>query len=177
MKKFVSILRSKRGFTLVELLASVVLASLLASIIFSIIMFGINSYQKIQVENELRDEADLLMSSIITDMYTFGPDSVKEISGGILFEKTEMDADNNMVTVSREMHINSDGKLVFSSSGTERVLESRSKIVLPDTKIKLKCSRPDLERCRSGMIEIMLVIAQEHNGLTQQLKLESKFGF
>ncbi|MNO47037.1 hypothetical protein D3C76_373380 [compost metagenome] len=176
MKKSVNKLGNERGFTLVEVIATVSLASLLAGIIFSIIMFGINSYQKIQIENTLRDEADLLMSSLISELYTFAPDTIQSSANGIELEKT-----TGTDTVSTQIYLHN-GKLQIGSQD----IDIRSNIVLPDppevdgdnaSAIFLNCSRTDTSKCKSGMIEIRLVIGQDNRGHRQQLTLESKFGF
>ncbi|ASA24468.1 PulJ/GspJ family protein [Paenibacillus donghaensis] len=79
MRKFADLLRREQGFTLIELIAALSLFSLVAGLIYGVMMFGVQSYQRVTMENTLRDESDLLMSSIITEIYTFAPHRISSI--------------------------------------------------------------------------------------------------
>lgn len=83
MKEFVRRMQSReQGFTLIELIASLTVFAMIAGIISGLTLFGVRSYDKITIQNELRDEADLIMSAIITKLYTYAPDKVQNINGG-----------------------------------------------------------------------------------------------
>lgn len=56
--------------TLLELLATLVLVSIIGTLSYSILFQGYSNYQRIQAESELRDEADLIMSSLIKDLFS-----------------------------------------------------------------------------------------------------------
>lgn len=62
-------LQNDKGITLVELLATLVIISIIGALSYSILFHGYSNYQRIQAETQLRDEADLIMSSFIKDMF------------------------------------------------------------------------------------------------------------
>lgn len=181
MKKFVNKLRSENGYTLVELIAAISLASIIAGIIFTTITFGVNSYQKIQIENELRDEADLVMSTVISELYTFSPKEIEKFDDG----------DQHGIKLSsgpdiRKLYIE---KNSISSTGTLYIngkeFDIRSNIVIDDldetktSSISIKCGSTSVYegKCSTGMINIRLTLSQEQGGHIGQLTLDSKFGF
>lgn len=65
MKKLLS---SGRGMTLIEVLITIVLASIVSAIIYSLFITGLNLYQKVQVEGEMRDEADYIATLILNEL-------------------------------------------------------------------------------------------------------------
>lgn len=74
MKKFIL---PERGVTLVELLVTIALVSLFGTIMYSVFLTGIKLYQKIEVEGQLRDDADYVATAILNEMYSNSPRSVK----------------------------------------------------------------------------------------------------
>lgn len=89
MRKYVECLKSQQGFTLIELIAAITIFSMVVGIISMVTMFGFRSYHKITIENSLRDEADIIMSSIINELYIFAPERVERTidNDGILLKK------------------------------------------------------------------------------------------
>ena len=65
MKKLLS---SSRGLTLIEVLITAVLTSIVSVIIYTLFITGLNLYQKIQVEGEMRDEADYVATLILNEL-------------------------------------------------------------------------------------------------------------
>lgn len=63
------LLRTENGITLVELLATIVLVSLIGTLTYNILFQGFSNYQRISAETELRDEADIIMSTLIKDLF------------------------------------------------------------------------------------------------------------
>lgn len=64
------LLKSQKGLTLIELLASVVLLSMISIFIFSITVKAIENNRVIQQETMLRDEADIIVSKFIKTLYS-----------------------------------------------------------------------------------------------------------
>lgn len=60
---------NEKGVTLVELLATVILISIVSALAYSIFFQGFNNQQRIKIETELRDEADLIMASFVRDLF------------------------------------------------------------------------------------------------------------
>lgn len=181
MRESVKMMRSEKGYTLVELIAAMTLASLIAGIVFTAITFGINSYQKIQIENELRDEADLLMSTVINELYTFAPVTIKKIDEGD-DQGIELIAgsDTKRIYIKQD-NVSSTGKLYIDSDE----FDIRSNIVVDaadptnTSSIVLECSSTsvDTNECSTGTITILLSLNQEQGGNKGKLTLDSKFGF
>lgn len=197
MRKFVDLLRREQGFTLIELIAALSLFSLVSGLIYGVMMFGVQSYQRVTMENTLRDESDLLMSAIITEIYTFAPSTVRSGTNQTIF----LQRDNiNGGTDEVEIGI-AGGQLVIneipasnpaSNPGTPDPAGSLATPVPADTyntrtstdsklgpasSITLECSANTIQPCESGLLNINLSLVLQRGDNTRQLNLESKFGF
>ncbi|WP_171717127.1 PulJ/GspJ family protein [Paenibacillus phytohabitans] len=193
MRKFVDLLRREQGFTLIELIAALSLFSLVSGLIYGVMMFGVQSYQRVTMENTLRDESDLLMSAIITEIYTFAPSTVRSGTNQTIF----LQRDNiNGGTDEVEIGI-AGGQLVIneipaSNPGTPDPADSLATPVPADTyntrtstdsklgpasSITLECSANTIQPCESGLLNINLSLVLQRGDNTRQLNLESKFGF
>ncbi len=80
MKKFIL---PERGVTLVELLVTIALVSLFGTIMYSVFLSGVKLYQKIEVEGQLRDDADYIATAILNEMYSNSPKSVKTFKDSV----------------------------------------------------------------------------------------------
>jgi len=95
MRKFVNRLRDQQGFTLIEMLPTLLLLTMVMTAVYAVATFGMRSYQQINTENLLREEGDIMMSSIITQLYTFAPERVRQLTdadghpAGIRLEKED----------------------------------------------------------------------------------------
>lgn len=74
------LLSSQRGLTLIELLLAVVITAIVSVVIYSVFITGVNLYQKIQIEGQLRDDADYIATLIMNEMYENSPKLVEEYS-------------------------------------------------------------------------------------------------
>lgn len=63
-------MNNQRGLTLVELLAAIVIFSIIAIFATSILLNSIKTYAKINSDAILRDEADIIMANLIKSIYT-----------------------------------------------------------------------------------------------------------
>ncbi|MFB9325198.1 prepilin-type N-terminal cleavage/methylation domain-containing protein [Paenibacillus aurantiacus] len=196
MRAFVNRLRERardeRGLTLIELIASLTLLSVVLGILYSSITFGMSAYNKIRIENSLRDEGDLIMSSIISKLYTYGPDNIAQAktdayrqtiklnltgfnSEEIRFDYSDDSAKNALIF----KEINKDGVV----TGSEEVTMDSELVVNADANwkegsyIRLVCSDTSKTACSSGLIEIQLKLRQVYADENHDLVLESKFGF
>lgn len=88
-------LKNEKGLTLIELLASIVLISLISIFIFSITSKAIENNRIIQHETVLRDEADIIVSKFIKTLY-----STKQ--GYIIRNQTD-NAGNSYIEVTDEI--------------------------------------------------------------------------
>lgn len=71
---------NEKGVTLVELLATLILISIVSALAYSIFFQGYGNYQRIKVETELRDEADLIMASFVKDLFVLKESEIKLIN-------------------------------------------------------------------------------------------------
>lgn len=80
MRQFAKRLGSQEGFSLVEVLAALVITAIMAGVIYGAALFGFRSYLQINADNLLRNNGDILSSSIITQLYSFAPERVRQIT-------------------------------------------------------------------------------------------------
>ena len=184
MRKFVDHLKSQKGFTLIEMIAAITLFSMVIGIISMVTMFGFRSYHKITIENSLRDEADLIMSSIINELYVFGPQQVENTTNGLKLIKNN----NNTDTIRTIQLIEESPSAEGATIGVIR-LTIDNDINDPRTTIRsdlrgstissvsangVEC---ELGACGSGLINISLVLTQYYDGRAYDMEMVSKFGF
>lgn len=182
MKKYVNRLKSQQGFTLIELIVSITLFSMVVGIISMVTMFGFRSYHKITIENSLRDEADLIMSSIINELYTFAPERVEKTSSndGILLKKkkSETDPAYEVVKIAFDQ-----GQLVIGTETDGASANSPLAVKSDLTGSLISSATPDARACTnaipcdSGLIEITLKLKQIYEGRDYIMEMKSKFGF
>ena len=78
------------GVTLVELLATLVLVTIISVSLFSMIANAIDNNRVIQQDNLLRDEADLMMSKIFKAIYSTNQTSI--------IHNTSLNDESNILT-------------------------------------------------------------------------------
>ncbi|WP_342563292.1 prepilin-type N-terminal cleavage/methylation domain-containing protein [Paenibacillus sp. FSL R7-0345] len=193
MKRFADRLRREEGLTLIELIAALSLFSLVAGLIYGVMMFGIQSYERVTMENTLRDESDLLMSAIITEIYTFAPTTIyssTSSNNGVMDTAIYLQRDNVSGGTEKVKIGISDGELLIKEvpAGTpdnavtpatsgEDVRTSITSELVPPSSVTLQCSANSLQPCESGLININLSLEVKHGDNSRRLDLESKFGF
>jgi prepilin-type N-terminal cleavage/methylation domain-containing protein len=62
-------LNNEKGLTLIELLVTLVLFSIIGSIVYVVLMSGMNAEKRIHTEALIRDEADIVMTKFINVLY------------------------------------------------------------------------------------------------------------
>ncbi|MEK4046415.1 prepilin-type N-terminal cleavage/methylation domain-containing protein [Paenibacillus sp. FSL H8-0048] len=182
MRKFVDLLRKEQGFTLIELIAALSLFSLVSALVYGVMTFGVQSYQRVTMENTLRDESDLLMSAIITEIYTFAPNTISsdEVNKTILLRRDNLSGGIDEVAIGI-----SGGQLVINElptteptpGDTYNTRTSTDSTLGPNSSISLECSANSIQPCESGLLNIKLSLTLERGDTRRQLAVESKFGF
>lgn len=198
MRKFVDLLRKEQGFTLIELIAALSLFSLVSALVYGVMTFGVQSYQRVTMENTLRDESDLLMSAIITEIYTFAPNTISSdevnktiflrrdnISGGI--DEVAIGISGGQLVINELPTTDSTsipaapdpaGSLTTSTSAdTYNTRTSTDSMLDPNSSMSLECSANSIHPCESGLLSIKLSLTLERGDTRRQLAVESKFGF
>jgi len=112
--------KNERGLTLIELLAVLVLFSMIIGIVASVLVGGMKQYYKINTEALIRDEADILMTQFMNHLYsakkaeTVSPSLIKitKTDGNVVqlgFDQTQKTAtiDGNNILSSEFLQNNS----------------------------------------------------------------------
>lgn len=154
---------------------------MVAGMISMVMMFGFRSYHKITIENSLREEADLIMSSIINELYVFGPTRVENTTDGLNLIKdsdgvistrtiqfvTSEGAEGGITTLTINSVINDPRTSIHSDLSGSTIVSTNSN----GTGCKANVS------CRSGLVDIKLLLTKHYDGRTYDMEMVSKFGF
>ncbi|WP_211745403.1 prepilin-type N-terminal cleavage/methylation domain-containing protein [Paenibacillus sp. Marseille-Q4541] len=186
MKKLDDGSRQEAGFTLIELIAAISIFAILVGLVSAVTFAGFREYDRITVENALRDEGDLVMSSIMTELYTYAPEYIENSDAGIVLSKGQGAArevreiairngslfigEPQSSTVSAE-----DETLASSASPTAIRATLDHSVIMAKTPDERLCQ--NTAYCDSGLIYIKLVLQRQENSRDYSLILESKFGF
>jgi len=76
MNLFARTIKDERGITLFELLAVLAISGIILSSMYGAFIMGINLYKKIGIEAQMRDEADIMVASLLNDLNSFEPDAI-----------------------------------------------------------------------------------------------------
>ena len=188
MKKFADRTRPDGGFTVIELIAALSVFALVVGLVSTVTMMGFRNYDKITTENSLRTEGDIVMSSIMTELYTFGPDTITNIEDGIVLTRVSGSTEEKreIRIVDGGLAIGEYGKEAEAGAGTETGAQADDPrtaqgFSLNDSVIQSRSADGRLcERsagCDSGLIHIQLKLQSNHDDAPYKLELESKFGF
>ncbi|NOU99041.1 PulJ/GspJ family protein [Paenibacillus planticolens] len=185
MRRFVNSIKEQKGYSLIELIAALSIFSLIAGSIYGVINFGFKAYDRVNVENSLRDEGDIIMSAIMSEFYTQAPETVENFSAnnetekGILM-KIKLVEKNGEQTVERtvERHVvidSSDHKVYIYSDQktTSSAIELKSSVMSGSLIHINNCTNG----CTNGLIDVTLELSQTSKGRDHKLTLQSKFGF
>lgn len=80
MNLYDKIVKEESGITLIELLAVIAISGIIMSSMYGTFIMGINIYKKIAIEAQMRDEADILVASLLNDFNSIEPDALKATS-------------------------------------------------------------------------------------------------
>ncbi|WP_052343501.1 PilW family protein [Bacillus massiliigorillae] len=193
MKKHIT---SQKGVTLIELLVTVAISSIVLTVIYSVFATGLTLFQKIQLEGQMRDDADYIATMILNEMYQNSPKLVKAYSDGDkhgieLVRAGEKTVNNYLVEDNPEadtaIHIYfQKQKLFIQRQGEEPIeIETPSALIADKSSItvgKIGNWNNEKTECTSGTIELKLVIHSTEGIKGSMLKkddlvLESSFGF
>lgn len=61
-------IRDERGMTLIEVLTSLMILGMVASILYSFLLMGVSMYKRVTIETQLRNQGDSLYSLIISEL-------------------------------------------------------------------------------------------------------------
>ena len=72
------ILSSQRGITLTEILATLVIMTIVSGVIYGVFTAGLKLYQKTGIEAQLRDDADYAATMLLNEMYNNPPNYITQ---------------------------------------------------------------------------------------------------
>ncbi|PLR72800.1 PilW family protein [Bacillus sp. UMB0728] len=186
-----------KGFTLYELLAVLAITAIVLPVIYGVFTSGIKLYNKIQVEGQLRDDADYTSTMIMNAFYSYPFDYVKSCGDDCIelvnstftgVDKVENNSSeatfygvyrNKKNTSETSVRIELTEKA--TEDGTVRVFEIDGKPLevesdFKDSKLVYNCASKAAEAaCGKGMIS--LDYSLDNHRLEEALDLHSKFGF
>jgi len=158
MNKFI---KNERGITLPELLAVFVIIGFLGTIIISFLISGFKAQARIQIESELRDEADIIMAELISDFYILKSSQIKN-------EHFPKDGTENYY-----IELTDGSKLGFYEGKVH--LKNKQTVSLQSNKILLDPrSKIEIVEGDKGLYHITLVLVRNNEGVPQELKTESE---
>ncbi|WHY84888.1 prepilin-type N-terminal cleavage/methylation domain-containing protein [Neobacillus novalis] len=195
MMKLIS---SNRGMTLVEVLATLVIMSILSGIIYSVFVTGLKLYQKIGIEGHLRDDADYVATMILNEMYNSPPNYIlpyenndtgakgiqmvrykpKNVEGFIVEDSTEIEDNTLIYQENQKFFIEKLNEKNQSIEKTEiQTVRVKNTTVTDGVNSETSsisigsCSLPDSSgKCRHGRISLNLVIEDSNQGPNSVIK-------
>ncbi|WP_051507109.1 prepilin-type N-terminal cleavage/methylation domain-containing protein [Saccharibacillus sacchari] len=181
--RFVKRWKQEEGLTLIELLAVLSLMGMILGLISTTIFFGFRSYNAVGVENRLREEGDILMSSIITELYVSAPDHVYALADGSGFRMVNTDLNGTELPATQKTVQIVNGQLEIRKAGDAadviyQSTQTNAQVVSGLSSIRIEGSTVGgFEYYTTGLINIHLVLALGGEANRSQIELESRFGF
>ena len=149
------------GFTLVELLVTVVVASILSGVIITAFITGTLGFQMTNETSELRSEADYLIASVLSEVNRTEFDAVMEVDGSFQFYRLSAPGISEAGMIYREAgYVPTD--LVLSE---DSFIPSNPQITVERMTIQLKDPVFDPRRptyMTGGLIEIEMDLTQSN---------------
>lgn len=146
---------NQKGLTLIEMLVTIVLFSIIGTVAYSFLLNGLNTEKRVHTEALIRDEADLIMSQIINDLYTVPSSKIKDVSN-----ETQ-----NILSYEKEGMIKTVGFI-----GSEAKMNTSA---LHTNAYDLTGSKISIE---GNSIRILLKVRSTKNEKAKPLSLNSQFG-
>ena len=188
----------EKGITLYELLATMTILAIVLPVIYGVFQSGLSLYNKIQIEGQIRDDADYAVSMMMNAFNSIPFDYVsiegdteislydteqtvferntKENSSFYTNNKEELKPENAKVRSIEFVDQQLNDQTITSVSINNQILEGSGDF--SGSKIRLTCNKTaqgNKNQCLRGLIHVTFVIDQAR--LNRPLTLESQFGF
>ncbi|WLR50095.1 prepilin-type N-terminal cleavage/methylation domain-containing protein [Bacillus tianshenii] len=198
MNHFDKYIRNDRGLTLIELLATITISAFIIGGISTVLIMGVNTFNKTMVEGEIRDEADYLASMVMKEIYEFSPDYVEELNetgktgiiaykfsgytindeGVLLSPKGKEPAQQLEIFLEENAAGSSDlkviGPFVYSTTAEPvKILNENGITIEESSKLTVKFSQGDTYK-ESGQLSLQLSLTKNP---VESMLMESTFGF
>ncbi|WP_040207768.1 PilW family protein [Neobacillus jeddahensis] len=185
----------EKGVTLIELLATITVLMIVLPVIYGVFSSGLKLYNKIQVEGQLRDDADYAVTMIMNTFYSYPFDEVKDCGGNCLELVNKKETKVEQVPGQDFYQIEKDKELLSTettsiqikvvetneTSKASQQLEIDGKILdgiyFEHLEISYSCNKQGSipGNCDDGMIQIDLQLNNDR--LNKPFNLTSRFGF
>jgi hypothetical protein len=183
----------EKGVTLYELLATFAITMIVLPVIYGVFTSGIKLYNKIQIEGQLRDDADYAATMIINTFYSFPFDYVEQCGENCIqlvdskytdIEKKGPNKSFYDINPEKEHHVERKLRIAISDQDGQgkMTIDGTPLEVMADfsgSKISLTCYKNkddgSNEKCESGIIHLDFIL--DHDRLNKPLNLKSEFGF
>jgi Tfp pilus assembly protein PilW len=181
----------EKGFTLYELLATFTILMIVLPVMYGLFSTGYKLYNKIQIEGQLRDDADYATTMIMNELYSFPFDYIKSNEEGTVitlvdststsikeqnnnnqtFYSIDQKTENTVEETRTIRIVENDGKKTISINGQPLDLYAN----FDDSTINFSCSKENTNECESGVITLKFNLDDDR--LKKPLNLVSEFGF
>ncbi|MBY6085301.1 PilW family protein [Priestia flexa] len=200
MKIFAKLINNEQGLTLTELLATMVVLTIVMGITYSVFVNGITVSKKIGIEEQIRDDADYIITMMMNELTEKGFDTFEDCSprgekGTCIsladryapqydeYRDSENSSDVFYDVESKERpaaeQTTSEIELIATGSEKKVAVNSlplESEADFSDSKFTISCAEEDSSnRCIRGLLDVVLIV--KHPDLDKKLTLSSKFGF
>lgn len=152
-KKFIF---SNQGYTLIEVLAVVLITSVIGVVTYSILLNGLKTYNITVEEAKLRDEADYLMIHLMDELFTLKLSDIQE--------RKLPDNSNNYFLIKKN------GNKTGFDHDHSRVLVNGREVSLKNQHIVLAPESKIIETDRKNVLEIRLVLQSTQSKEKLELK-------
>lgn len=160
-------LLDEKGISLIELLATVLIASLLSIMVFSILGVAMKTSDRVKAEAELRDEADIIMAQLLESVFLIKESEIEGL-------KNQGSSSYILLKNNQKIGFENSKALFRSKLGGESVEESVQEEIQPlNTKIHVLESSSVNER-EAGQYEIKLFL--KHDDLKEPVQMQSRIG-
>lgn len=188
MKRFVN---NEKGLSLLELLAAMTISTFILAAIYGVFLSGIKTYQRIGIENELRSEADYMMTIVLNNLYQFSPDGIDTTATTnerIVFINNKQKKIDTRVGLVEEQETAAESFTIelqndaLSING-QPISSDRLKIMTSQSKLSYTCVRQEGNMCRSGVVTVVLAVQDRDHATPDSplyikpFTLKTEFGF
>ena len=161
---------SNRGMTLIEVLATIVVSSIIIGSVYGVFITGIKAYKKIGVESELKNEADYIISMMLNEIYKLSPDEIANCGDNCIT------LTNNEKMQSKEIK-NEDDKIIGYSIKKREITDIKETIIKIENN-DFKMGNPASPAAiNSTQIDIMINEDFDHLGIDKTEFEESSITF
>lgn len=145
---------NNKGVTLIEILAAIVILSIVGTLSYQVLIQGQSNYERVKLETELRDEADLIMANLIKNLFAVKESEIQK----------DLTGPNYIITVEQ---IKDDGSITMYETGIKD-----NKVIVKDQPIEFYNDRVKLTNASSiiyngeGLYEITIQLKNKNKTMT-----------